>query len=82
MCLTAARMPCADHQLEAVIDKVCRLNRATTQSVIYRTDHISHKATVAAPTPLIIITWPHDLHTCQVAKPAKLLLQDLLIDVG
>ena len=82
MCLRAAKLPCADHELQAVTRKVCRQNRATGQSGIYKTDHVSHKAAVAAPTPLIIITRPHDLHTCQVAKPAKLLLQDLLIDVG
>ena len=43
--------------------------------------HISHKATVAAAPSLIVITWPHDLNACQRTKSAKLLFQDVLIDI-
>ena len=43
-------------------------------------NHVCHKTTVATPAPLIIITRPHDLDTCQIAKSTKFLLQNLFID--
>ena len=41
--------------------------------------HVGHKAAVAPAASLIIITRPHDLDAGQIAKPPKLLLQNLLI---
>ena len=45
------------------------------------TYHVGYKATVAPPAPLVIITGPHDFDTSQVAKSAKLFLQNLLIHI-
>jgi hypothetical protein len=43
--------------------------------------HESHKAAVPAAPPLLLISWPHDLHAADGPKATKLTSKVSLIDL-